>query len=105
MPCSIAAASSSAACASLERRHDQEHAVGAEGAGFDDLIGIEHEVLAQRRQIDGSAGGGEILVAALEIGLVGQDRQAGGAAALVGAGEGDRIEIGADEAACSATPS
>ena len=38
------------------------------------------------------------LVLALEVGLVGQHRQAGRAAALVGAGERRRVEVGADQA-------
>ncbi len=39
----------------LERGHDQEHAVGAERAAFDHLIGLEDEVLAQARQPHGCA--------------------------------------------------
>src|SRR5262245_4599162 len=39
-----------------------------------------------------------MLRCALEGGLVGQHRQAGGAAGLIGLGQGRRIEIGANEA-------
>ena len=45
----------------------------------------------------GRARGGEIVVAALEERLVGQDRQAGGAACRVGAGQRGRVEVGADQ--------
>ena len=34
----------------VERRHDDQDAVGAPGARFRHLIGLEHEILAQRRQ-------------------------------------------------------
>ncbi len=45
------------------------------------------------------------LVVALEAGLVGQDREAGRAAGLVGPGQGRRIEVGADQALATARPS
>jgi hypothetical protein len=35
----------------VERRHDDQDAVGAMGAGLDHLIGIEHEILPQHRQV------------------------------------------------------
>jgi hypothetical protein len=73
--------------------HDQQHAVRAEGSGLENLIRVQHEVLAQDRQIHGGAGGREVLVTSLEIGLVGEDRQAGGAPLSVGPGEGDRREV------------
>ena len=34
----------------VDHRHDEEDAVGTPGAGFGDLIGIEHEILAQYGQ-------------------------------------------------------
>ncbi len=40
-----------------QRGHDQQDAVGAHRAAFVDLPGIEDEVLAQHRQIDGRARG------------------------------------------------
>ena len=67
--------------------HDDEDAIRAPKPGFGDLIGIEHEVLAQRRQAGCSASRGQILGRALERWRVGQNRKAGGAARLVGPGE------------------
>ena len=40
---------------------------------------------------------GQELVLALEVRLVGQHREAGGAAALIGAGQRGRVEVGADQ--------
>ena len=74
-------------------------------AAFDHLVGVDDEILAQHRQAGGGARRDQILVAALEIGRVGQHREAGRAARLIGAGEGGGIEIGADQARRSATPS
>jgi hypothetical protein len=79
-----------------KRRDDQQDAIGAQGPGFDDLIGIDHEILADHRQIDGGAGLAQMGVGALEE-LVGQDRQAGGAGAGVGAGQLRRLEGLADQ--------
>ena len=41
----------------VERGHDQQHAVSAEQARLVHLPGIDQEVLAQRRQRAGAAGG------------------------------------------------
>src|SRR5208337_2960835 len=76
---------------------DDQDAIGAGGARLIDLIGVEQEVLAQQRQAGASMGGGEIVEMALERGAVGQNRQAGGAAGLIGAGENWGIEFGADQ--------
>ena len=38
------------AVASSSARHDDQDAVGAPGARFGHLIGLEHEILAQHRQ-------------------------------------------------------
>jgi hypothetical protein len=61
----------------IERGGDQQDGVGAHGARFGDLIGIDHEILAQHRQGAGGAGRLQIFRAALEILAVGQHRQAG----------------------------
>ena len=39
----------------VDAGHDDENAVGAGGARFKDLIGVEHEILAQDRQMGGGA--------------------------------------------------
>ena len=50
----------SPSCASVERRDDQQHRVGAGRAGLDDLVGVDHEVLAQQRQRRPARGRGEV---------------------------------------------
>ena len=50
MPNANAASSMSLRRGVVERRHDDQDAVGAHRARFRDLIGLEHEILAQRRQ-------------------------------------------------------
>ena len=80
-----------------QRRHDQQNTVGAERARFDDLIGLQHEVLAQHRQIDRRAGLLEIVVAALKVGFVGQHRETVGATLGIGAGQRCRLEVLSDQ--------
>ena len=59
------------------RRHDDQDAVGAPGARLDHLIGLEHEILAQRGQRGRGARGGEEFRRALEDGAsVSTERQA-----------------------------
>ena len=81
-----------------QRRHDQQDAVGPDAPAFQDLIRVEDEILAQHRQTDRLARRGEVVIAALEIGHVGQHRQAAGAARRIGAGErsADRNPSGSD---------
>jgi hypothetical protein len=80
MPQSQAADSSSAASDVVDHGHDDEDAVGPPGAGFGDLVGVEHEVLAQHRQAGGGARRQQVFGLALEGGFIGENRQAGGAA-------------------------
>ena len=82
----------------IDHRQDDQDGVGAPAAGFGDLIGLQHEILAQHRQAGGFAGGGEEFRRALEGRRVGQDGETGGAAGFIGHGDGGRIEIGADQA-------
>src|SRR5690606_20627740 len=77
---------------------DQQHAVGAERARLDHLVGIHGEVLAQHRQRAGRARLPQEGVAALEEIHVGEHRQAGRAARLVAACDRGRIEVRADHA-------
>ena len=95
---SSAASSSVARVVVADRRHDDQDAVGAERARLVHLIGLVHEILAEHRQVDGRARGDEVLRRALEERRVGEHREAGRAARLVGAGERRRIEVGADQA-------
>ena len=84
-------------CRVVDLGQDDKDAVGAPGARLDHLIGIEHEVLAQRGQRCCRPRVRQILRRALERGSVGQDGKAGGPARLVGLGECWGIEIGADQ--------
>ena len=97
MPCAMAASSISLAARVVERGHDDQDAVGAMGAGFDHLIGVEHEILAQHRQVGRRARRDHEIEMALERRRVGQHRQARRAAGLIGLGQRRRIEIGADQ--------
>ena len=45
----------------VDRRHDDEDAVGAPGARLDHLIGLVHEILAQHRQRRRRARRGQVL--------------------------------------------
>ncbi len=82
-----------------EGGHDQQNAIGADGAAFMHLPGVEDEILAQDRQADGGARGFEMRHGALEIRAVGQHREANRTAVLIGAGDRRGVEIGADQAA------
>ncbi|MDT4814461.1 hypothetical protein FQZ97_474630 [compost metagenome] len=75
-----------------ERGHDQEHAIRAHRARGDDLVGIDHEVLAQDRQRAGRAGLAQVVVGTLEEVHVGQHRQAGRAVHRIGGGNLDGVE-------------
>ena len=69
------------------------------------LPGIDQELLAQAGQGGRLARGGQVGVGALEARAVGQHRQAGRAAGLVGRGQRRRVEVGADQALATARPS
>lgn len=77
---------------------DEEDGVGVMGAGFDDLILVDDEVLAKAREVGGSGGDFEVAQAALEKGLVGEDGERGRAGALEGDCEGFGVEVRTDEA-------
>ena len=73
-------------------------AIGAIGARFGDLIGVVHEILAQRRQrTPPPAPRAGMIETALERRRVGENGKTGRAAGLIGPGERNRIEIGANE--------
>jgi len=59
------------------------------------LIALENKVLAQQRTRHGGTNGGQIVEMALEGGFIGQDADASRSVLFVDAGDGDRIEIGA----------
>ena len=76
--------------------YDQD-AVRAPAARLGDLIGFEHEILAQHRQRRGLARRGKKFRRALKRRRVGEHRQAGRAARFIGFRQRRRIEIGADQ--------
>lgn len=83
--------------AMVEHGQDQENGVGPHGACFMDLVGIDHEVLAQDRQARYCLGQLQVGRFALEEGLVGQDRQARRATIPVGLGNCGNLEVAANE--------
>ena len=105
MPSSSAVSSSALRIVVVDARHDDQDRVGAPGARLVDLIGLEHEILAQRRQRRRRARRGQEFRRALEGRRVGQHRQAGRAARLIGARQRRRIEIGADQPLATGSPS
>ena len=54
----------------MEGGHDEQYAVRAHGARFVDLVGVDHEVFAQHRQVACVSSGAQIVGAALEEILV-----------------------------------
>ena len=81
----------------IENLGDQQDGVGAGGSGFEQLIAVEKEVLAQQRKRHGGSDGSQIAQVPLKGRLIGQDTDAGGAVLFVDAGDGDGIEIGAEQ--------
>ena len=80
-----------------ERAGNEEDGVGVVGASFGDLILVDDEILAEAGQAGGGGGDFEVLQAALEEGLVGEDGEGGCPGAFEVDGEGTRVEVGADE--------
>ena len=76
----------------LERGDDEQDGVGAQRPRFGDLVGVDDEFLAQRRQRAGIARGDQIVRITLEERPVGQHRQARGTGALVACRDGRRVE-------------
>ena len=74
-----------------QRGDDQQHQVGPVGAGLPELIGADHEVLAQDRALDRVPDRGQVLQAAAEAARLGQHADHPGAAGLVVSGQGRRV--------------
>ena len=75
---------------------DQQDRVGPGGPGFEQLVAVEDEVLPQDRHADGLADRGEVRRPPWKNWLVRQHADAVRPVPLVGAGDGDRVEVGAD---------
>ncbi len=56
----------------VQRRGDEQDAVGTQNPRLDELVLVDHEVLAQHRQVHGVACGAQVVVVALEVTFVGQ---------------------------------
>src|ERR1041385_454433 len=81
----------------VERRHDDQDAVGAVRPRLGYLPGVVHEILAQDRERGGRARRDHEVEMALEGWRVGQHREARRTAGLIGFCQRGRIEIGADQ--------
>ena len=82
----------------VQRRDDQQDAVGTDRPRLDDLVRIDHEVLADHRQRTGGPRFLQIGIGALEEVHVGEHRQARRATRLVAAGDLRRDEVFAQHA-------
>ena len=71
----------------VQRADDQQGQVGAGGAGLDELVAGDDEVLAQHRYVDRGADRDQVGQAAGEAALLGQDADRGGPAGGVLAGQ------------------
>ncbi len=80
----------------VESGDDQQDRVGADRRGLVELVGVDDEVLAQDRQRRRPARLAQVVEAAAEVERLGQHRQRGGAAALVGADDVAHGRPGAD---------
>ena len=72
---------------------DQQHRVGAVDRRLVELVGIDDEVLADDRQVAGRAGGAQVGQRAAEMRFVGEDREGGRPAPLVGGDLGGEVDL------------
>ena len=75
----------------VERGDDQQHHVGAVGAGLVDLVGADDEVLAQDRDRHLGPNRVEVVERAAEAALLGEHADDAGAAGLVVGGQPGRV--------------
>ncbi len=80
----------------IQRRDDQQDGVRTDSPGFDHLVGVHREILAQYRQLAGRACLLQVAVSPLEKVDIGEYRQAARAAGLVTGGNLTRLEIRAN---------
>ena len=74
-------------CHVINRRHDNEDAIGAQRTRFGNLIRFVDEILPQDGQGCGAARCAEKLRSALERGLISQHRETSSTASLIGFSE------------------
>ena len=71
---------------------DQQDAVRTDGPAFVNLIGRDHEVLADHRQTAGITGGHQVVLVAHEEVVIGEHGQTGRSAVFVALGDHCRLE-------------
>lgn len=82
----------------IEAFGDEEDGVGACGASFIDLVGIDDEVFAEDGQVDDLADGLEVFEFSLEVLFVGKHAEGIGAGGGIGFCDEDGVEVLAYEA-------
>ena len=82
----------------IQCRDNQQHAVGTQGTSFDDLVRVDHEILADHRQLARSARLLQERVGTLEVVNIRQHRQAGCPTLLVTDGDLSGYEVFANHA-------
>ena len=82
----------------IQRRDDQQNAIRPQCARFNDLIRIDHEVLADHRQLARRTGLLQVSIGTLKVVNVGQNRQTRCAAQLITFGNVGRNKIFTDHA-------
>ena len=75
----------------VERGDDQQHQVGAGGAGLDQLVAVDDEVLAQHGYVDRGPHRAQVVEAAAEPALLGEHADRGGTAGGVLPGQRGRV--------------
>ena len=88
----------------VEGGHDEQDQVGAVGARLEDLVLGDHEVLAQDRHRDRATDGVEVVEAAVEAALLGEDADRRGPRLGVGARQGGGVGDGGEGALAGAGP-
>src|SRR5882672_9833897 len=83
----------------LQNRDDQQHRVGARGPRFPELILVDREILAEKRDVHRAPDRPQIVEAPLEVLLVGEDRDRVGAVGRVGGGYLYGVQIAGEHAA------
>ena len=75
----------------IQRSHDQQRHIGAVGTGLPQLVGADHEVLAQQRHRHRAPDRGQVLQAATEAPRLGEHADDGSPARLVVARQRGRV--------------
>src|SRR5882672_2928504 len=82
----------------VERRDDQQDAIGAQRARLIDLVGIDDEILAKHGKLAGTARSGEVFGATLEETFIGEHGKTSRSVLRVGARNRGGIELFAQQA-------